>query len=65
MMVTLAEISITRVWEIIEIEVATSCTQAGLPSEGGVHQPIHKPFNLKFVLPTRCAGIKMEQKLRE
>lgn len=31
--------------------------------EGG-HQPTHKTCNPKFVLPTRWAGIKKEQRLR-
>ena len=29
------------------------------------HQPSHKIFSLQFFLPTRCAGVKMEQKVRE
>jgi hypothetical protein len=36
-----------------------------LPTEGGGHQYTHKTFNPIFVLPTRCAGKKMEQRLRE
>jgi hypothetical protein len=28
-------------------------------------KPTHKIFDLKFVLPARCEGIKMEQRLRE
>jgi hypothetical protein len=31
--------------------------QEGLPVEGGEHQPIHKTFGPKFVLPIICAGI--------
>jgi hypothetical protein len=48
-----------------ETEVATSCSQAGLLVEGGGLQSNHKTLNPKFVLPTRCAGIKMEQRMRE
>ena len=48
-----------------ETEVETTCSQAGLPEEGEGHQPTHKTLDLKFVLPTRCAGIKIEQRLRE
>jgi hypothetical protein len=33
--------------------------------EGERHQPTHKVFNPKLVLPTSCSGIKMEQRLRE
>jgi hypothetical protein len=33
--------------------------------EGGGHDTTHKTFNPKFVLPTRCTGIKMEQRLEE
>jgi hypothetical protein len=43
-------------------EVATSCSQAGLSVKGGGHQPNHRNFNPKFVLPTRYAGIRMEQR---
>jgi hypothetical protein len=46
-------------------EVATSCNDVGLSVEGGEHQPTHKIFNSKFVLPTRCAAIKEDQSLRE
>ena len=45
-------------------EVVTSCSQVGLSVDGGRHQPTHKPFDPKSVLTTRCAGIKMEQRLR-
>jgi hypothetical protein len=48
----------------METEVS-SYSQAGLPVEEGGHQPTHKTFNRKLVLPTRCIGIKMEQILRE
>jgi hypothetical protein len=60
--VTLAEIPTS---EYVETEMATSCSQAALSVEGGAHQPIHKTFNLKFVLPTGSAGIKMKQRHRE
>jgi hypothetical protein len=33
--------------------------------EGEGHHPIYKTFDPKFALPTICAGIKMEQRLRE
>jgi hypothetical protein len=49
----------------MEPELVISYSQASLPMEGARHQPIHKTFNPKFVLTTRCPGIKMEQKLRE
>ena len=48
-----------------ETEVATFCRQAGLPVKRVGLQYNHKTLNPKFVLPTRCAGIKMEQRLRE
>lgn len=46
-------------------EVATSCNQVGASEEEQRHQCTHKIFNPKFVLPTRNAGAKMEQRLRE
>jgi hypothetical protein len=49
----------------MEPEVATSFSQAGLALEGGEHQPSHKTFDTKFALLTSCAGIKMEQRLKE
>jgi hypothetical protein len=45
--------------------MAMSCSKAGLQKEEEGHQSTHKTFNPKFVLPTKCAGIKMEQRLRE
>ena len=48
----------------IETEMMTICSQAALLVEGG-GQPSHKIINPKCVLPTRCAGRKMEQKLGE
>jgi hypothetical protein len=48
-----------------ETDVDSFCSQAGLPVAGGEHQPIHKTFNLKLVLPTCHTGIKMKQRLRE
>jgi hypothetical protein len=50
--------------EDIETEVATSCSQSRLLVEGWGQQHTHKTFNPKFVLPTRCTGIKMEQRLK-
>ena len=41
----------------METEVS-SCSQVELPVEGGGHQPTHKGFHPKFVLPTRCTGDK-------
>ena len=49
----------------METEVSSSHTQVGLPVEGGGHQPTNKTFKPKFVLPTRCAGIKTEKRLKE
>jgi hypothetical protein len=48
----------------IQDEMSTSCSQAELPVEGGGHKSTHKTFDPKCALPTRCAGIKMEQGLR-
>jgi hypothetical protein len=45
----------------MESDVITSYSQEGLLVEIGEHQPTHKTFDPKFVLPRRCAGIKMEQ----
>jgi hypothetical protein len=49
----------------METEVVTSCSKAGLSVEGGGYQPSHKTFNPKFVITTRSAGIKMEERLKE
>lgn len=49
----------------MEPEVPTHCSQASLPMQRGGLQAIHKIFNSKFVLPTRSAGIKIKQRLRE
>ena len=48
-----------------ETEVATSCSQAGFPVEGGGQQPTHKTFHPNMSLPTRYTGIKMELRLKE
>jgi hypothetical protein len=48
----------------MEYVLAISCNQARFPMEGLGHQYHHKNFKLLFVLPTRCAELKMEQKLR-
>jgi len=45
----------------IDPEVATSCSQAGFPVEQGGQQPTHQNFHQKCVLPTRCAGTKIEK----
>jgi hypothetical protein len=42
----------------IEAGVAASCSQGGLPEEGGEHQSTHKTFNPKCALSTRCAEIR-------
>jgi hypothetical protein len=49
----------------IELEMASFCNQARLLMEGLGQQPSHKTFDLQFVLPTRCAGVKLEQKWKE
>ena len=49
----------------IEPELAISCIQKRFPMEKLVYQPSHKTLDPQFLLPTRCAGVKMEQKLRE
>jgi hypothetical protein len=41
------------------------CSQEGLAVEEREYQSSHKTFNPKFVLHTRCTGIKMGQRLRE
>ena len=49
----------------MEPKMAIHCNQTGLLMEGLGHQSSYKTFDLKFVLPTRYAGVKMEQKLRD
>jgi hypothetical protein len=50
----------------MEPEMATSCYQVGLPVEERKETQIYpKTFNPKPFLPTRCAGTKMKQGLRE
>jgi hypothetical protein len=44
-------------------EQALSRNQATLPVEGLGQQPSHKTFKVQYVLPTRCAGVKVAQKL--
>ena len=51
--------------EEIEIEVSNSYRESGLPEEGWGHQYAHKTFNSQFDLLIKCAGVKMEQRLRE
>jgi hypothetical protein len=53
------------VMEDTDPEPAISCNQKRLPMEGLWHQPSHRTLDPQFVLPIRCAGVKMEQKLRE
>jgi hypothetical protein len=43
-------------------EPAISCNQVRLLVEGLRHQPSRKTFDLQFVQPTRCAGMKVVQK---
>jgi hypothetical protein len=40
----------------MEIEIATSCSQVGLPVNGGGHQMNQKAFATTFVLTIRSAG---------
>jgi hypothetical protein len=40
------------------------CVQEGIGS-GGKKIPVHKTLNPKFILTTRNAGAKMEQRMRE
>lgn len=49
----------------VEPEPASSCNQDRLSMERFGHQPSHKIIYLQFFLPARCAGVKMEQKLKE
>ena len=46
-------------------EDTTSCSQAGPPVEGKGHKQNQYNFHPKFVLSTRNAGKKMEQRMRE
>jgi hypothetical protein len=62
MRVTLAKIPINGVYEP---EQAASCNQKRLLVEELGHQPSKKPLDPQFVLPIRCAEIKLEQKLWE
>jgi hypothetical protein len=50
---------------VIETQVTTFCSQAGLSEEERGHKSTYKTSNPKFVLPTKYAWIKMEQRLRE
>ena len=61
----LVSLAVTHSIGDMECEEATSCSQAGLPEEGGGHQSTHKVVNTKSVLLTRRAGIKMEERQRE
>jgi hypothetical protein len=47
-----------------ETKMATSYSQAGLPEEIGGHKLPTKP-QPQFVLPTGCAAIKVEKRLKE
>jgi hypothetical protein len=46
-------------------EMCTFYTSYNFTVERGGHQHTYKTFNIKFLLPTRGTGIKMEQRLRE
>lgn len=49
----------------MQSQTATSCNQKGLPMERLRHQPSHKTVDVQFVLPIRCARIKMGHILKE
>jgi hypothetical protein len=46
-------------------EMSISCSQARFSMEGMGHLSYYKNFILQFLMPTRCAGVKLEQILRE
>lgn len=48
-----------------EPEPPISCNQARIAVEDLGHQLSHKNFDLQFVLPRRCAGVKGAKKLWE
>jgi hypothetical protein len=49
----------------IEPVLPISGNQSRLPMTDSELQSTQKTFDLQFILPTRYAGIKIEQKLRE
>lgn len=49
----------------MDLEVAASYGQAGFTTEGLGQQPTHKTFDPNCVLPARCAGTTIHQRLRE
>lgn len=49
----------------MEDEMAIFSNQKILSVKALGHQPNHKTFHLHFILHTRYAGVKTEQKLRE
>jgi hypothetical protein len=49
----------------VEPEVTTFYSQSRLPVEEEGHQLTHNTFNTKSALITICAGIKLEQRLRD
>lgn len=53
----------TLVMGDMESTPAISSNQARLPVEGLGDQPSHKTFELQFVLPAGCAGVKVAQEL--
>ena len=48
---------------VVEPELPISGNQTRLAVERLEHQLSHKPFGLQFVLPTRCAGVRVVWKL--
>lgn len=57
---TLPEIPVVNT----ETELATSFRQVGLSLTGGKHQLTYQNFNPKYMLPTKCTGIKKDQRLK-
>jgi len=49
----------------MEPEILIFYNQQRLLVEGLGHQPRPKTFDPQYILPTRCAGLKIEQKLRD
>ena len=48
-----------------ESDLATFCSQMGFAVKDRQHQATHKIFYPKLAQPIKCAGLKMEQRLRE
>jgi hypothetical protein len=49
----------------METEMGTSGSQTGFLGEETGHHSTHKIFNPKFVLPTRCVEITLDQRMKE